>query len=49
MTLTRYFGGLVRSQIEHLSEVLGQFVVPSIRSGEGESPWESPSPLPQRS
>ena len=25
MTLTRYFGGLVRSQIEHLSEVLWQF------------------------
>jgi hypothetical protein len=25
MTLTRYFGGLVRSQIEHLSEVLSQF------------------------
>ena len=25
MTLTRYFGGLVHSQIEHLSEVLGQF------------------------
>jgi hypothetical protein len=24
MTLTRYFGGLVRSQIEHLSAVLGQ-------------------------
>src|SRR5438445_10019102 len=24
MTLTRYFGGLVRSQIEHLSEVLSQ-------------------------
>jgi hypothetical protein len=27
MTLTRYFGGLVRSQIEHLSAVLGQFVL----------------------
>src|SRR5713226_2893418 len=27
MTLTRYFGGLVRSQIEHLSEVLGQFAL----------------------
>jgi hypothetical protein len=26
MTLTRYFGGLVRSQVEHLSAVLGQFV-----------------------
>ncbi len=26
MTLTRYFGGLVRSQVEHLSEVLGKFV-----------------------
>jgi hypothetical protein len=26
MTLTRYFGGIVRSQVEHLSEVLGQFV-----------------------
>jgi hypothetical protein len=26
MTLTRYFGGFVRSQVEHLSEVLGQFV-----------------------
>ena len=25
MTLTRYFGGLMRSQIEHLSEVLWQF------------------------
>lgn len=27
MTLTRYFGGFVRSQVEHLSEVLWQFVV----------------------
>src|ERR1700739_3208491 len=26
MTLTRYFGGLVHSQVEHLSAVLGQFV-----------------------
>lgn len=26
MTLTRYFGGLVRSQVEHLSVVLGEFV-----------------------
>ena len=26
MTLTRYFGGLVRSQVEHLSAVLGQFM-----------------------
>ena len=26
MTLTRYFGGLVRSQVEHLSAVLGQFI-----------------------
>jgi Transposase DDE domain group 1 len=26
MTLTRYFGGVVRAQVEHLSEVLGQFV-----------------------
>jgi hypothetical protein len=26
MTLTRYFGGLVRSQVEHLSATLGQFV-----------------------
>jgi hypothetical protein len=26
MTLTRYFGGLVRGQVEHLSAVLGQFV-----------------------
>src|SRR5438132_7153882 len=26
MTLTRYFGGFVRSQVEHLSAVLGQFV-----------------------
>src|SRR5690349_19650214 len=27
MTLTRYFGGLVRSQVEHLSAVLGDFVL----------------------
>jgi hypothetical protein len=26
MTLTRYFGGMVRSQVEHLSVVLGQFI-----------------------
>ncbi len=26
MTLTRYFGGFVRGQVEHLSAVLGQFV-----------------------
>ena len=26
MTLTRYFGGLVRSQVEHLAAVLGQFM-----------------------
>jgi|GEM_PF-2052286 len=26
MTLTRYFGGFVHSQVEHLSAVLGQFV-----------------------
>jgi Transposase DDE domain group 1 len=26
MTLTRYFGGLVRSQVEHLSAVLGEFI-----------------------
>ena len=26
MTLTRYFGCLMRSQVEHLSAVLGQFV-----------------------
>jgi Transposase DDE domain group 1 len=26
MTLTRYFGGLVRSQVEQLSTVLGQFI-----------------------
>src|SRR5713101_9844425 len=32
MTLTRYFGGLVRSQIEHLSEVLGQFVLGRLRA-----------------
>src|SRR5216683_1614263 len=32
MTLTRYFGGLVRSQIEHLSEVPGQFVLGRLRA-----------------
>src|SRR5216683_5365915 len=32
MTLTRYFGGLVRSQIEHLSEVLGQFMLCRLRA-----------------
>jgi len=32
MTLTRYFGGLVRSQIEHLSEVLGQFMLRRLRA-----------------
>jgi Transposase DDE domain group 1 len=32
MTLTRYFGGLVRSQIEHLSAVLGQFVLGGLRA-----------------
>src|SRR6266851_5566300 len=32
MTLTRYFGGLVRSQIEHLSEVLGQFALRRLRA-----------------
>jgi hypothetical protein len=31
-TLTRYFGGLVRSQIEHLSEVLGQVVLGRLRA-----------------
>src|ERR1700747_224999 len=31
MTLTRYFGGLVRSQVEHLSAVLGQFVLVELR------------------
>ena len=31
MTLTRYFGGFVRSQVEHLSEVLWQFVVARLR------------------
>ena len=31
MTLTRYFGGLVRSHVEHLSAVLGQFVVGELR------------------
>jgi hypothetical protein len=32
MTLTRYFGGFVRSQVEHLSEVLWQFVVARLRA-----------------
>jgi hypothetical protein len=32
MTLARYFGGLVRSQIEHLSEVLAQFGLRRLRS-----------------
>jgi hypothetical protein len=32
MTLTRYFGGLVRSQIEHLSEVLGPFMLRGLRA-----------------
>jgi hypothetical protein len=32
MTLTRYFGGLVRSQIEHLSEVLAQFRLQRLRA-----------------
>jgi len=32
MTLTRYFGGLVRGQIEQLSEVLGQFVLRRLRA-----------------
>lgn len=32
MTLTRYFGGLVRSQIEHLSEVLSQFGLRRLRA-----------------
>jgi DDE family transposase len=31
MTLTRYFGGLVRSQVEHLSAVLGQFVFAQLK------------------
>jgi len=31
MTLTRYFGGFVRSQVEQLSEVLWQFVVSRLR------------------
>jgi hypothetical protein len=31
MTLTRYFGGVVRAQVEHLSEVLGQFVVGQLK------------------
>jgi hypothetical protein len=31
MTLTRYFGGFVRMQVEHLSEVLWSLVVPQLR------------------
>ena len=31
MTLTRYFGGLVRSHVEHLSAVLGQFVFEELK------------------
>jgi len=31
MTLTRYFGGFVRSQVEHLSEALWKFVVARLR------------------
>src|SRR5262245_36965250 len=31
MTLTRYFGGFVRSQVEHLSEVLWRIVVGRLR------------------
>jgi hypothetical protein len=32
MTVTRYFGGLVRSQVEHLSEVLWQFALRELRA-----------------
>lgn len=32
MTVTRYFGGLVRSQVEHLSEVLWQFAQSRLRA-----------------
>jgi Transposase DDE domain group 1 len=32
MTLTRYFGGLVRSQVEHLSAVLWQFSARQLRA-----------------
>ncbi len=32
MTLTRYLGGFVRSQVEHLSEVLWQFTVERLRT-----------------
>jgi len=32
MTLTRYFGGFVRSQVEHLSEVLGQYLASRLKS-----------------
>jgi len=31
MTLTRYFGGFVRSQVEHLSAVLGEFVFSQLK------------------
>ena len=31
MTLTRYFGGFVRSQVEHLSATLGQFVFAQLK------------------
>ena len=37
MTLTRYFGGFVRSQVEHLSDLLWRWCAPWIRSpAEGE-------------
>lgn len=32
MTLTRYLGGFVRSQVEHLTEVLWQFTLARVRS-----------------
>ena len=31
MTLRRYFGGIVRSRVEHLSAVLGEFVFGQLR------------------
>lgn len=31
MTLTRYFGGLVRSQVEHMAEVLWRFTIARLR------------------
>jgi hypothetical protein len=34
MTVTRYFGGLVRSQVEHLSAVLWQFTARRLRAPE---------------